>query len=227
MGFYIDLSQISLDEYQRKLTTGYLLPSQQILKENIDTRFRVLHEYHINNMHQLQQTLKTKAKVTAFATTTSIPIDYLTILRREVNSYHPQPRKIRDFPSLSEHLKTRLHEIGIKTTKDLFERVATKTERTKLQQELEIIDNEVLELAKLTDVSRLRYVNQTFATLLVNSRYDTVEKISQADHQALFEHLQHINEDKRFFKGRFGLQDMKSFIIDTALVRDYASTIEY
>jgi hypothetical protein len=227
MGFYIDLSQITLGEYKRKLTTGYLLPSQQILKESIDTRFRVLHEHHINNMHQLQQTLKTKAKVTAFAAKTSIPINYLIILRREVNSYHPQPRKIRDFPSLREHLKTRLHEIGIKTTKDLFERVATKTERSKLQQELNITDNEALELAKLTDVSRLRYVNQTFATLLVHSKYDTVDKISQADHRELFDHLQHINENKRFFKGRFGLQDMKSFITDTALVRDYASKIEY
>lgn len=224
MGYYIDLREISLDAFRRKLETTDLLPSQKILKEKMDEGFNVLKAQGIKNMYELQQALKTKAKVNQFAQATLLPIDYLIVLRREVNSYHPQARKIKDFPCLEERIKKRLGNIGIQTTVELYDKIATKDERNKLKKQLNMAEEEVLLLAKLTDVSRIRYVNQAFATLLVHSDYDTVEKIKKADDQELYDKLIQFNKEKRYFKGNIGLKDMKFFIEDTVNV---ALDIEY
>ena len=224
MGYYIDLREISLDAFRRKLETTDLLPSQKILKEKMDEGFNVLKAQGIKNMYELQQALKTKAKVNQFAQATLLPIDYLIVLRREVNSYHPQARKIKDFPCLEERIKKGLENIGIQTTVELYDKIATKDERNKLKKQLNMAEEEVLLLAKLTDVSRIRYVNQAFATLLVHSDYDTVEKIKKADDQELYDKLIQFNKEKRYFKGNIGLKDMKFFIEDTVNV---ALDIEY
>ena len=224
MGYYIDLREISLDAFRRKLETTDLLPSQKILKEKMDEGFKVLKAQGIKNMYELQQALKTKAKVNQFAQATLLPIDYLIVLRREVNSYYPQARKIKDFPCLEERIKKGLENIGIQTTVELYDKIAKKEERNKLKKQLNMAEEEVLLLAKLTDVSRIRYVNQAFATLLVHSDYDTVEKIKKADDQELYDKLIQFNKEKRYFKGNIGLKDMKFFIEDTVNV---ALDIEY
>lgn len=215
MPYYIDLNKITLDEFKDNLKSGYLLPSQQILKEDVDEKFKALKSQNIENMHQLQQALKTKGKINDFSSSSGLSVDYLTVLRRMVNSYHPQPRKLKDFTCLSAETKNKLENIGIKTTPQLFEKVTFKADREKLRTELGISDDEALLLAKISDVSRLRYVNPAFATLLVNSKYDTVEKIKAADFNELYHDLITLNENKRYYKGRINLKDMDFLVNDT------------
>lgn len=218
MGYYLDLSKISLDQFRKKLESTQLMPSQKILKENSEEKFNTIKAQNIKNMHELQQALKTKDRVNKFSEATSLPVDYLTILRREVNSYHPQARKIKDFPCLQEKTIHELMKLGIKTTVDLYERIVTKAQREKLKQQINIDENEVLLLAKLTDVSRLRYVNQAFATLLVSTKYDTVEKIQKVDYLELHDHLMDVNTGKKYFRGSIALEDMKLFVDDSKYV---------
>lgn len=218
MSYYIDLSKITLDKFKDILNSGYLLPSQQILKEDIDDKFFALKSQNIENVYQLQQALKTKGKINDFSRSSSLSIDYLIVLRRMVNSYHPQPRKIKDFTGLSAETKDKLENMGIKTTPQLFEKMALKEDRENLRIELGISDDEALVLAKISDVSRLRYVNPSFATLLVNSRYDTVEKIKIADSNELYQELVTLNENKKYYKGRINLKDMGFLVNDTSNV---------
>lgn len=215
MGYYIDFSKITLDKFKMMLESTYLLPSQQILKDKMDSRFEVIKSQDINNLEQLKQALKNKNKINSFSKETSLPVDYLTVLRRVINSYHPTPRKIKDFIELSKETKDKLENIGIKTTPQLYDKLAAKKSRNTLKKELNVDDEEILLLAKLTDVSRLRYVNPAFATLLVNSDYDTVSNIRNADYQELYKELVRINEDKKFYKGRINLKDMKFLVNDT------------
>jgi len=63
MGYYIDLSKMSLNEFKENLKSRNLLPSQQILKKDIDKNFNVIKKQNIENLHQLQQALKTKKKL--------------------------------------------------------------------------------------------------------------------------------------------------------------------
>lgn len=214
MGYYVDLAKISLEKFKKRLKTEDLLPSQQILRENIDEKFEVIKLQGLKNMEDLKKALKTKKDVDRFSLETSLPTDFLTVLRREVNSYHPQPRKIKDFPEMSSSTKSNLKKIGVKTTVDLFNEIATKKNREILKEKIESTNEEVLLLAKLTDVSRLRYVNQTFATLLINSEYDSVEKIREAEYQELHNQLMKVNEDKNIYRGRFNLNDSKFLVIE-------------
>lgn len=215
MGYYIDFSKITLDKFKMMLESTYLLPSQQILKDKMDSRFEVIKSQDINNLEQLKQALKNKNKINSFSKETSLPDDYLTVLRRVINSYHPTPRKIKDFIELNKETKDKLENMGIKTTPQLYDKLAAKVDRNTLKKELDVDDEEILLLAKIADVSRLRYVNPSFATLLVNSDYDTVSNIRNADYQELYKELVRINEDKKFYKGRINLKDMKFLVNDT------------
>ncbi len=214
MGYYIDFGKLSLDQYKDILNKARLLPSQKPILEEIDKRFDVLEEQGLKNAQQLMDALKTKKKIEAFAKASSLPANYLTILRRELNGRHPKPRKLGEFPGIPGETKTGLEKRGIKTTVDLFKQVATRTERAKLAKELEIPEEEALMLAKLTDVSRLRYVSQNFATVMVASSYDTIEKIKKADPVKFHQELLKLNEGNRYYKGNIGLSDMKFLVED-------------
>jgi len=88
-----------------------------------------------------------------------------------------------------------------------------KVERKALCKKAGIAPDEILELTKLTDVSRIKWVGANFARLLVDSPYDTAEKVSNAIHTDVYETLVKINKEKKYFKGMFGLNDMKLCVI--------------
>lgn len=65
MGYYINLAAVTLDEYKQRLAENELLPSQQVLKEDIDARFAVFAGMGIRDAAQLRQALKSKKDVEA------------------------------------------------------------------------------------------------------------------------------------------------------------------
>ena len=224
MSYSVDLSTISISDYKAKLLVAHLTPSQKILLDRIDERLEALEAEGIDDLHELKQTLKTKARVAAFAAKTGLPEDWLTVLRREVNSRHPKPRKLCDFPCIPIGTVAELEEMGVKTTVQLFDLVKTLSARAELRSRLDATDDDLLLLAKLADLCRLRYVNHTFATLLVHSAYDTVERLREADGETLHANLTELNRDGAFFKGAIGLNDMR-FLVAEAVEASLA--VEY
>jgi hypothetical protein len=219
MPYYCDLSLISLEQFRLQLLKGPLLPSQKILLEDMDNRLARLREKGISNLAELLKTLKTKKKVQTFAKESGLPENYLTVLRRQVNGYHPKARKLRDFTAIPESTRDKLETLGLKTTPQLFDRVVTKKERQKLARELDIPEDEMLMLTKLCDLCRMRYVNHTFATLLFHSGFDTVEKVKQANPEKLCEELKRVQASRQdLFKGNIGLKDMIFLVEDMANV---------
>ncbi|PKM53783.1 MAG: hypothetical protein CVV00_10955 [Firmicutes bacterium HGW-Firmicutes-5] len=212
MGYYIDLFEISIKEFAQKLKMTKLLPSSQLLKENIDVIFQNIEKNNIHNIGELQQCLKTKPKVARFSEKTTIDLNYLTVLRREINSLHPEPRDIEGFPYMSQIIKEKLRSLGIKTTFDLFEYIKNSEVRYRLMEKLSCSEEEVLYLTQLVDVSRLKYVNQTFATLLVACGYGSIEIIKKADYKELYETITAYNKTHGLYKGKIGLKDMAFFV---------------
>ena len=213
-GYYFDYNIINLEKLKEKIKSTELLPSQKILLEKIDERFDLLESYGIKNLHDLEMTLKTKNKCGDFARKTGLPEEYLIVLRREVNSYQPKPRKLNEFECIAKEIIDKLSILDIKNTVKLFEFVAKRKNRLELAKDLSISNDDAMKLAKITDISRIRYVSPDFATLLINSKYDTTEKIQKADYNRLYEDLIEINKNKIYYKGNFGLKDMKIFIND-------------
>lgn len=207
--YFIDLKTITLAAYAKELEQTELLSSRRILQEDISSRFECLSQQGIHTLDDLLVATKTPEKVKALAQKTDLSEEYLTIFKREVGSNLPQPVKLEDFPGIEKEAVQKLAALGLRNTRQLFDFVKTDAYRQALSAKAGIPAAAILELTKLTDVSRIRWVGANFARLLVDSGCDTVEKVSRADYVAVYAELMRINEEKKYFKGKFGLNDMK------------------
>ena len=224
MGYYTDLSKITIDDYKIKLVSAYLPPSRMILKDKLDERFDYFKNIGIKNVTELIQILKKKDKFTKLQKVDCLSGDYLTILLRELNSMLPKPNKIKEFSGISDDTVLKLENIGIKNTVKLYDKVINQEKRKELAVHTGISDSDILELTKLADLSRIRWVGTTFARMLYDLGIDTVEKVAKADPVDLHASVNQLNKEKKIFKGQIGLNDMK-ILVKTA--KDIPLEIEY
>jgi len=212
MGYYIDLEKIEIDDYRTKLESAYLPPSRMILKDKLDERFGYFKSIGIMNVKGLLLILKKKDKFAKLSKVDCLSDDYLTILLRELNSILPKANKISDFTTTSKKMISELEKIGIKNTEKLYAKVITKSDRQRLADSIGIDYSEVLELTKLTDLSRIKWVGVTYAQMLYELRVDTLEKVSNADPIELHTNINQLIKEKSIFKGSIGLNDIKILI---------------
>ncbi len=212
MGYYIDLETIKIESYKTKLESAYLPPSRMILKDMLDERFAYFKSLGIVNVKQLMQILKKKEKFAELSKVDCLSGDYLTILLRELNSTLPKPNKIKEFVGISTDTILKLEKIGIKNTVKLFDKVKNARNRKEFANITGINDSDVLELTKLTDLSRIKWVGVTFARMLYDLGIDTVEKASKADPIDLHKKVNIISKELNIYKGQIGLNDIKIFV---------------
>jgi hypothetical protein len=212
MGYYIDLSEISLDAYKAKLESNEMIPSRRILKEKTEERFSFFKSIGVQYVAELLTLLKKKNKITELSKEKCFTEEYLKILLRELNSILPKPTKIKDFLDISPETVLKLQKLGIKNTIDLFNIVKTPEQRKELAKKAGVTDSEILEFAKLADLSRIKWVGPTFARLLYNIGTDTLEKATKADYTDLHKKIVQINKEKNYFKGQIGLNDIRLFV---------------
>jgi hypothetical protein len=164
--------------------------------------------------------LKYKKNAIQFGDKLDIPEEYILILRRELNSYLPTPNSIYDFIVIPEDVKEKLIKEGINNTYELFEHIKTEKNRQKFQETQNISDENIALLKSLTDISRIRWVNHTFACILYDLGYDSLIKVQNADYNQLHEEVNKYNDEKGIYKGKIGLHDMK-LVVDEAKYIDH------
>lgn len=120
-----------------------------------------------------------------------------------MNSYTPKPVNLEKFPGVEKETVNKLKSAGIKNTAHLFKKVKTPEDRRKLAAELEISEEEILELTKLTDLSRIKWVGPVFARIFLDSGTDTAEKVSEADAGSFYKKLVELNQEKKYTKAKF------------------------
>ncbi len=224
MGYYIDLQKISIDQYKKILESADLIPSWMILKENIRKNLDIIKKHGIKNLDELKKTLKDKSKVQEFSKQSGLPENYLSVLRRVVNGYHPKPNRIKDFPNITKEVAAKLEAVSIKNTLHLYDEILTAEKRKKLSSKTGIDKNEVMKLAKLTDLSRIRWVNHTFAYVLLEAGYETAEQVANADYNKMYDTIKQLNKERELYKGNIGAHDMK-LCVEAAQTLDF--DIEY
>jgi hypothetical protein len=215
MGYYIDLEKISIDDYITKLQFAYLPPGRLILKDKLNERFEYFKRIGIKNIKELHLRLKKKDKFTELSKIDCLSDDYLTILLRELNSLLPKPNKFADFSLISKDTIKKLEEIGIKNTEQLYEKIISRADRKKFAETSGISNEEIIELTKLTDLSRIKWVGVTYARILYELGTDTVEKISKSDPFDLHTEINKLISKQNIYKGQIGLNDVK-ILIETA-----------
>ncbi len=212
MGFNIDLEKINMRMYEQLLLERSLVPSRMILKEHFDDYFKLLKQQKIPNVQALLKELKNKKNIKEMANKTKIPVEYLTILARETKSYIRSSIKLTKFPGLKARTSKLLAKVGIINTHQLFNEVLTPKSRKALASWAGIELDEVLMITKLTDLTRIRWVNHTFAYALYETGFDTLEKVATADPDELYEKVKKLNTERKFFPAHIGLKDMKRCI---------------
>lgn len=222
--YYIDLESISLDDYKKKLTATEIVPSRQILQEKTAERFRCLQKLGIGNLQDCLTALKTAEKVKQLSEASGLSEDYLLTLRREINSFHPKPIQFSKIPMINENVLKKLESAGVKNTKQLFNKARTIQEREVFSRLTGISADELLELIKLTDLSRIKWIGPIFTRMFFESGVDTAEKVSRAKAADLFKRLKAINEKHGFTRANFIENDLR-IAIDVA--KDVPKNVEY
>jgi hypothetical protein len=215
MPYHIDLTSIPIDRYKDKLKTAYLPPSRQMLLDNLDERFNLFKKVGITKVSELLTLLKRKDKVAELSKHDCFKGDYLTILLRELNSMLPKPNKISDFKGISQETIQKLEAIGISNTLKLYPRILTQNNRIELSESTAIPINKIVELAKLADLSRIKWVGATFARMLYDLGIDSVGKAAKANPEILHKQLNDLNAKMNYFKGYIGLNDIR-ILVQTA-----------
>ena len=100
MNYNLDLSKMDIQKYKTFLKGQYLIPSRQILHENIDENFKIFKNGGFKNLSDLKQAISTGTKIEKLSNETKIPSEYLNILRRELGTFDKTGVPFKDFPSL-------------------------------------------------------------------------------------------------------------------------------
>lgn len=211
-GYMPDLAEVTLDDFKLELKTGRLLPSRQPLLENIDHNFAILEKSRYKNIADLKKVLDKKKQLQSLAATSQIDETYLTLLKREISSSLPTPVKFSSVPLIDQQIVTKLNKLSIYTTEDLFPFIKDQVSRTEFAKKSQFSPDEVLWLAKLVDVSRIKWVGPKLARLIIDTEYDTVEKLTKANPEKALLALNTAKKKNKAYDGPLGIDDISSWI---------------
>ncbi len=175
--YYLNPEMYSLAKFQKSLDSRELIPSRQILKEKLHQRLNRLHQMGLKNLADLLSALGSNAKIVDFAQRSGISANYLTLLRREANSYFPSPVNLSRFEGVDESVVSVLEAAGIRTSKKLYELVADADQLSAFLSLNTLEENQLSKVISLADLSRLYGVGPTFAAMLFDAGIDSVRSI--------------------------------------------------
>lgn len=209
MGYYIDLQSITIGKFSERLKSGFLLPGMMVLRANVDENFEHLKGQGIHNLAELQSELKTKKKLEEFSRHSGLPVEYLTVLRREINGFLPKPIPLAKFKDIKVETVERLAALGIKNSKELFDWVLTPYAREELAAKAGIEYSELMALTSLSDLARIRWVGPSFANFLFKAGFTTVSAVAATPYEELYGVLKKLNESEKIYKGPLSVGDME------------------
>ncbi|MFZ5939536.1 MAG: DUF4332 domain-containing protein [Bacteroidota bacterium] len=212
MGYYIDLSEITLEAYRAKLLNVSLSPGRRVLKDRTEERFDRFREAGITNVQELMNLLKNKKRFAELTEEECFSDGYLTILLRELKSMLPKPVRLSDLYGISQETVEILGRMGLSTTEKLYPLVLTGEQRRRLAGSTGIGAGEVLDLAMLTDLSRIKWAGPLFVRMLADLGRGCVRKVAESDPEELHEAINELNREREYFRGKIGLNDIRIFV---------------
>lgn len=224
--YHIYLEQLDLEWFQDFLEKSNLLPSEKILKEEHAQRFAILEEMGIKHLQDLTRALSTKKKLERFAQESGLPQEYLVILRRRANLYTPRPVPLKKMIGIDPEPIERLAAVGVKNTKQLFERARSKQDRAELSELANVPADVMLELVKLADLVRAAYVGPVYARIIYETGLDTLEKLAECPPEELLTRMHVVNEEKKLTKSALPTS-VEEIVLFLEIVKMIPKVIEY
>jgi DNA polymerase III gamma/tau subunit len=136
-------------------------------------------------------------------------LSYTSKLREERTKKTRRIFPIRKFMNInSEHVK-KLASINIKNVKQMLKAGKTKVQRKQLAKQLDIPEEKILELVKLSDLTRLGYVKRKLTRLYYDAGLDSPEKIAQFEAEDLYQYFKKFVEESGWDGMVPNLSDLK------------------
>jgi len=202
--YHINPADYTLSYLQENLLSRELIPSREPLKQGLKEKFIILTENGIETIEDLISVLKTKGKLEEFSQLSGISNEYLTLLRREVNSYLPNPVPLSKFPGVSTDDISKLAQKGIKNSRHMFEKAGAETGRIDLFDSTGISQETLDELVGLSDLARAYGVGPVFARILYDSGIHSIRELKSYTAEEVIM----LYEDTFQQKADFSLRDM-------------------
>ncbi len=218
--YNINLKEMDILKYKIFLKKQYLIPSREILNENIDDKFKIFEKYGFKNVLDLKKAISTKTKINKLSDETKISSEYLNILRRELGTFDKKGILFKDFPIVNNDTIKKLDENGIKNTKYFYECYYKENNEKKISNKLKIPIESIMCLISLSTLVRINGIGALAATTFYEAGYQNIEDIINSTKEEMLEKITKINNEKKYYKAKLGLKDMQ-FIID------YANLIKY
>ena len=114
---------------------------------------------------------------------------YVAGLRRERTSKTRRKFQIKDFLNIDQEVVRKLSFIGVKDVDQMLKQGKTQDKRHQLAEELDIPEDAILELAQLSDLTRLGHVKRKLARLYYASGIHSPIEVAKYTPEELYEHL--------------------------------------
>lgn len=207
MSHQFNEGEMSLEDLRRRIEDTDLIPSRRVLVENIQGVFAVLRDAGYGTVAALRKALKTAKGLSVVAAKTGLSVDYLTLLRREIEGYFPKPVPLKAFDWIPGACIAALEQQGCKDSASLFAVLHSTQERKASNAFAGIDSGTVDELGCLVDLVRIQWVSPVFARVLYHAGYRGAQGVAKANAEELCNRLDRVNRERGFFKGRIGLRD--------------------
>jgi len=212
MAYHIDDTSVTLADLKRRIEATDLVPSRACLVDGIDSAMSALGRHGITTLAELRASLGTARRLDSVAQSTGLDTTYLTLLRREIESYFPKPAALSAFEWLPAGDIARLESHGIRDTAAFFAEAGDPQSRAALADSTGVGSDTLDSLARYSDLCRVQWVSPTTARWLVEAKCGSASDLAARDADELSDALVRVNRDGRFFKGRIGLRDVRRLI---------------
>ena len=170
MAYHIDAEKISLDDLRKRIEATDLVPSRASLLDGLGMKIKALEKQGIVTLADLRNELKTAKRLEALAKSTGIGTEYLTLLRREIESWFPKPSLLKDFDWMPKSEIAKLERNGIRDATTFYEATDSKSKRAALAKSTGVDIATLETFAQLVDLTRMQWVSPTAARMLFTCR---------------------------------------------------------
>jgi predicted flap endonuclease-1-like 5' DNA nuclease len=206
--YSIDLQQISLDEFEEMISTIDLLPGRRILLQDLSAIIDRLKQKGILHLGALQSLLRNKKNYPELAVELFVSPEYLVVLNREINGYISRPIPLSKLDTFSDVELERLEGVGMKSTKDLYEKCFGKTTRQEIAQRLDLPEKSLEDALELADLLRINGVGPVYAKILREIGIRDSAFYSRTESREILERYQKINQERGYTRVNLGLRDI-------------------
>lgn len=177
--YHLDLSLVPLEAFFGTLREGNISPGRSVLLEDTNQRRATIAAAGIQTLGELVAALKTETKLVAFAKQTGLPTEYLTILRRQGQSWLPSPVQLSRFPGVSTSLVIALVDAGVKHSKHLWEAVI---QNSPVLADIEsVFTSEYRDLVGMSDLVRIPGIGPIFARAFLEIEITDTSRLAASE----------------------------------------------